>query len=99
MARGGQRDNAGRPKTVQDKDYTGPEIKDLEKLTPLEYFKATLKDPSAPHTVRYKAAQDAAPYMHAKLAPKAETEDQGTLDDTWGTMLPPKARELKQGLN
>lgn len=99
MARGGRRDGAGRPKGTKEEDYSGPEIADLQKLTPLEFFKAVLRDEAAPFSTRYKAAQDAAPFIHSRLAPKADDEDQGTLDDGWGTLLSPKAQERKQGMH
>jgi hypothetical protein len=37
-------------------------------LMPLEYMLAVLRDESQPHDERFKAAINAAPYMHPRLA-------------------------------
>lgn len=98
MARGGPRDGAGRPKKEGPPEYAGPQIQDTSRLTPLEFFKAVFRDSEAPFDVRYKAAQEAAPFVHARLSPKeAEGDDQGSMADDWDTMLSPKAQAKAQG--
>lgn len=99
MARGGQRDGAGRPKKEEPPEYSGPYIEDVSRLTPLEFFKAVFRDNEAPFDIRYKAAQEAAPFVHARLAPKeAEGDGQTSMADDWDTVLTPKAqaRELER---
>lgn len=97
MARGGERVGAGRPKKEKT-EYSGPQVEDASRLTPLEFFKAVFRDPQAPFDARYKAAQDAAPFVHARLSPKeAEGDDQGSMADDWDTMLSPKAQAKAQG--
>ncbi|GFE94801.1 hypothetical protein [Acetobacter persici] len=97
MARGGQRDGAGRPKKEGPTEYAGPQIEDASRLTPLEFFKAVFRDSEAPFDVRYKAAQEAAPFVHAKLAPKeADGDGQASMADDWDKVLSPAAQEKAQ---
>ena len=52
-------------------------------LTPLQYMLQVLRDHNHPHAERMDAAKSAAPYVHARLAPKPDDpKDAGdVLDD------------------
>ena len=52
-------------------------------LTPLQYMLQVLRDHNHPHAERMDAAKSAAPYVHARLAPKPDdAKDAGdVLDD------------------
>lgn len=39
-----------------------------EGVTPLEYMLGVLRDPGQPHSERFRAAIEAAPFMHPRLA-------------------------------
>ncbi|GEN61697.1 hypothetical protein [Acetobacter nitrogenifigens] len=83
MARGGARPGAGRKKKTQTtEEWNGPVIADYSTLTPLEFWKAVLRDPRAPFELRAMAADKAGPFMHAKPAPIAS--GQGDLGDMPG---------------
>lgn len=69
MARGGKRENAGRPKGQPNKK-TQEQIQavEAEGITPLEYMLRVLRDEGQDPAVRLDAANKAAPYVHAKLS-------------------------------
>lgn len=70
--RGGKRAGAGRPKgSVGIKTKIRQEMVKAAndgELMPLQFMLQALRDESNPFDVRYKAAVDAAPYLHPKLA-------------------------------
>lgn len=47
---------------------------EVGKQTPLEYLLSVMRDPEASASARLTAAVQAAPYMHAKVAPAAKKE-------------------------
>lgn len=80
MARGGKREGAGRKKgTVSEQTKRRKEIiaKATEQgITPLDFMLGVLRDNNADFSDRYKAAVDAAPYMHPRLAATKVEGDQ-----------------------
>lgn len=100
MARGGSRPGSGRKKTrVATKEWKGPPLPESGSLTPLEFWKAVLRDPLAPYEIRAQAAKEAGPYMHARPAPKRDDEGQDLLPGSeWDTLLSP-AVAGKKGLH
>lgn len=67
--RGGKRKGAGRKKgsmAVRTQEILKA-IGD-EGVTPLEYMLGVLRDPEQPHSERFRAAIEAAPFMHPRLA-------------------------------
>jgi hypothetical protein len=46
-------------------------------LTPLQFMLQVLRDTKRTHAERYKAAVDAAPYVHPKFASVAHTDPEG----------------------
>lgn len=72
MPRGGKREGAGRKRgTVSEQTARRKEIivkASAEGITPLEFMLKVLRDESKDFSDRYKAAVDAAPYMHPRLA-------------------------------
>jgi hypothetical protein len=98
MARGGPRPGAGRPKGsgkgVPKKQ--GREQIALAKakgLTPLEYMLDVMNNEAEDPARRDRMAQAAAPYVHARLAPKAvdpdekQTTEQKTAEAEWNELL------------
>lgn len=60
---------AGKPKGANSKVTRKKEVEIAASgLTPLEFMLTMLRDPAAAHEDRKWAAQNAAPYSHAKLA-------------------------------
>jgi hypothetical protein len=69
MARGGQREGAGRPKGARDKlDREAAEIAATEGIMPKDFLLGIVRDDTQPLDVRIEAAKAAAPYYHARLA-------------------------------
>jgi hypothetical protein len=66
MARGGQREGAGRPKGAKTQITEEAIKKAGEGETPLEYMLRVMRDRQQPDDRRDKMAIGAAPYMHAK---------------------------------
>lgn len=66
MARGGKRDNAGRPKGAKAVVTQEAIRKAGEGETPLEYMLRVMRDEEQALERRDKMAIGAAPYMHAK---------------------------------
>jgi hypothetical protein len=70
MAKGGAREGAGRKPGVPNKrTVVAIEKAEASGLMPLDYMLAVLRDHQAPPEDRMEAARNAAPYVHAKLAP------------------------------
>ncbi len=80
MARGGRREGAGRKRgQVSEQTKRRKEIiakASAEGITPLEFMLATLRNEKADFADRYKAAVDAAPYMHPRLTATKVEGDQ-----------------------
>src|SRR5687767_2898219 len=81
MPRGGPRPGAGRPKGSSKgvPKQQGREQIALAKakgLTPLEYMLAVMNNEAEDVARRDRMAQAAAPYVHARLAPKAAEADE-----------------------
>lgn len=69
MARGGKRQGAGRKKgslSVRTQEIVAAAA--AEGVTPLEFMLEVLRDPTKTFDDRFKAAIQAAPYMHPRLA-------------------------------
>jgi hypothetical protein len=66
MARGGQRDGAGRPKGAKTQITEEAIRKAGEGETPLQYMLRVMRDEGQADERRDKMAVGAAPYMHAK---------------------------------
>lgn len=72
MARGGKREGAGRKRgqvseqTKQRKEVIAKAT--AEGITPLDFMLRILRDENKGEAERYRAAVDAAPYMHPRLA-------------------------------
>lgn len=83
MARGGQRQGAGR-KAGSPNKATAERQAEVEAsgLTPLDFMLAMLRDEDAGMANRMWAAEKAAPYVHAKLA---SVEHKGDLNVTTRT--------------
>lgn len=82
---GGKRPGAGRRKGSLTKRTQEIVAKAAEGgLLPLEYMLATLRDPNQPHDERFKAAVNAAPYLHPKLA---TVQHQGDADNPLGILI------------
>jgi len=82
---GGKRPGAGRRRgslTKRTQEIVAKAAEDG--LLPLEYMLATLRDPNQPHDERFKAAVNAAPYMHPKLA---NVQHQGDPDNPLGFVI------------
>jgi len=93
MARGGKREGAGRKKgQVSEQTKRRKEIMvkaAAEGITPLEFMLAVLRDENADFSERYKAAVDAAPYIHPRLAStKVEGDQERPLTFTIITGVP-----------
>jgi hypothetical protein len=73
--RGGTREGAGRPKgSVGIKTKIRQQMikaADDGELMPLDFMLQTLRDEEQDFAIRYKAAVDAAPYLHPRLAATA----------------------------
>jgi hypothetical protein len=72
--RGGARPGAGRPKgtgKLQRQRQAQVATAESMGLTPLEFMLRIMNDPAEDPTRRDRMAQAAAPYVHAKLAPRA----------------------------
>lgn len=84
MARGGRRENAGRPKgtgkpTARTLARQALVAKaEAEGITPLEFMLLVLRDQERPEAERFKAAIEAAPYMHPRLQ---STKHQGDAEN------------------
>lgn len=81
MPRGGARPGAGRPKgsgkgspKAQGRQQIA--LAQSQGLTPLEFMLRVMNDPDEDPARRDRAAQAAAPYVHARLAPKATDPDE-----------------------
>jgi hypothetical protein len=69
MARGGKRENAGRkPGVPNTKTQEVIAAVEASGLTPLDYMLNLLRDELTPTDRRDWAAEEAAPYVHARLA-------------------------------
>lgn len=69
MPRGGAREGAGRKPGVPNKATQERTREIVESgITPLEWMLNVLRDPMADYERRDRAAVQAAPYVHAKLA-------------------------------
>ena len=69
--RGGARPGAGRPKGLTKESKTNAERREIwlaGGITPIEYLLAVVRDETETRALRMKAASDAAPYVHPKLA-------------------------------
>ena len=83
MPRGGTRPGAGRPKgsgkgvpKKQGREQIA--LAKAQGLTPLEYMLDVMNDEAEDAARRDRMAQAAAPYVHARLAPKAAAADEQT---------------------
>ncbi|PVE26439.1 hypothetical protein DC522_01360 [Microvirga sp. KLBC 81] len=98
MPRGGTRPGAGRPKgsskgvpKKQGREQIA--LARAKGLTPLEYMLSVMNNEAEDPARRDRMAQAAAPYVHAKLAPKAaDTDDkrigeQKTAEAEWNDLL------------
>lgn len=69
MARGGPRPGSGRPKGSRDKGKAAMEaLAVVSGETPIAFFASILADQTRPLELRFAAAKELAPYMHAKLS-------------------------------
>lgn len=69
MPRGGKREGAGRTKGTANKASIARQAEIMASgLTPLDYMLEILRDTEAPKDDRKWAAQQAAPFVHPKLA-------------------------------
>jgi len=77
MSRGGKRQGAGRKKgslSVRTQEIVAAAA--AEGVTPLEFMLSVLRDPNQTHDERFKAAIQAAPYMHPRLAAVQHSGDE-----------------------
>lgn len=77
MSRGGKRQGAGRKKgslNVRTQEIVAGAA--AEGVSPLEYMLNVLRDVNQTHEERFKAAIQAAPYMHPRLAAVQHSGDQ-----------------------
>jgi hypothetical protein len=72
MPRGGPRPNGGRPKNKRSKEFI--EKAEASGLMPLEFMLQVMRNLEAPLADRFKAAAEAAPYMHPKLVASHATD-------------------------
>ena|SRR5215471_1895263 len=77
-----------------------PEVEVPADLMPREYFLAIMRDPKQPPHRRDKAAREAAPYCHPKLAVTAQVNSEGfaaalerAVNRSAKVLEPPKAIE------
>jgi hypothetical protein len=73
IGRGGARPGAGRPKGSRNKPiFESPESREYYANieSPLDYMLRVMRDPNADLRRRARMAREAAPYLHAKPAPK-----------------------------
>ena len=69
MPKGGRRDNAGRPPGARNKRTLETVAKaEASGLMPLDYMLSVLRNEAEPTDRRQWAAQQAAPYVHARLS-------------------------------
>ena len=77
MGHGGKRQGAGRKKgslSVRTQEIVAAAA--AEGVTPLEFMLSVLRDPNQTHDERFKAAIQAAPYMHPRLAAVQHSGDE-----------------------
>jgi hypothetical protein len=72
--KGGARKGAGRPKGSKDRRKAAVlEAALAGNETPLAYMMRIFNDPAEPKEMRFRAAKECAPFVHARLAPIAAT--------------------------
>lgn len=98
MPRGGPRPGAGRPKgsgkgLPHEQGHQQIALAKAKGLTPLEYMLGVMNNEAEEPARRDRMAQAAAPYVRAKLAPKAAGADelpsteQKTAEAEWNDLL------------